>query len=321
MNYREQFEQKEKKKVEVPEELSLIVEKESKSQPAFDSQTPDGLMGLGVLDVDHLGSTLAFILYESYSVSDQGIRNSSDFGILRGGELVRHGWSIYQGARASELDNWAANYRDVKILEETVNGVVFGVESSQDLSVYRWQEGTSGFTRIEHHDLEAERVKKASDDLQIQAEATEELAEKMDLFGKQLKVKYNAPQSPWSKVLQCGDESLGLLSVELYDRDYDPSIRTLHFYIVEEGASEAKHAFTRHPSYDTSYKRSARFFMVGASKTIPDVVEEIDGVVNIPVQLQIGGRLENRGMGLPPYQQFGVDDFVIEYALEGNQDV
>lgn len=291
MNYREQFEQRENEKANKEDKkhplLEKIIKDAAKGQRKYSDYSSGGQLSVNVEDVDRNGDTVAFILEQHYSVPNYGIEYSIDFGVIVGNKVYRNGFNMVRGGRPNDVDDFHGWYNTVRILAQEKDKVIIGLKSGGAIDIYEVNTKQDRIERIERYDLELEAKLKQQKELQQKAETSEDFNERLEAFGKKLKLGYAKPRDPFYKVIEHKGRKFGIIAIETYDRDYDASTETVDFYVLEQGSKEPELVLSMRPKYDKAYTYSKRFFSVRAHKEISDKVSEKDGVLTIPVKLTI----------------------------------
>ena len=290
MEYRELFEKIEKEKVESKiKQLDDIIESHKSGKVKYSSWESGGLLSVNVDDIDQKGKSIAFILEERYGVPSAGVRYSIAFGAIKGDKIYHSPFITVRVGSVSEFDDQHRWYDEVKILEDKDDKLIIGLKSRKVIDIYKIDLKKKDQSLIKRYDLEAEKVEQEKKDLEEKIEKSEDFKEKLELKAKILHKGYRRAEKPMCEVIERGDRKIGVIAIEMYDRDVDASVQAIDFFIYESHMKSPKKLLQVEPGWDRSAIFGERFFEVYSKKEISDKVIEESGKIRIPVKIKVIG--------------------------------
>lgn len=274
MTYREMFEQKmAADKTTASDLISMMVDADRA-----------GHLSVSLAGYDREGGIEAFILERHTDVRGGGIRNAIKYGVVVGNRAFSSGYYTVRGSYASEPDDFASWYRTIKILEQTGNALVIGLESGERLVIAerRLDNGDEFPLETYHLDEERKQAKQAAELAKIANAATFEEKVKAAVrliaskYGKDRELKPNFyPELP----------GVATIKVHIYNRDYDAEIVRLDYWLVRAEEAEPRCILQQLLSYQRQLNRD-RFYTIDAELNYGTPVQR-DGTTVIPISGEI----------------------------------
>jgi len=314
MNYREIFENLQKEKTKENKTLTQIIQAETQKNHPYKTYEQGGLLSCHEIDSHKKEKTFAFILEHSYSEPNYGVRDSIDFGIIKGKKTYRRGFEIVRGATPWEKDDAYQDYNEIKILSVQNNEITIGLKSHKAIDIYEIDIEKRTNKLLKRYDLEAENLERQKQKLSEEAAQTIDFENRLVLFGKALHKTYNQDltKNPRFDIFEHEGERIGLISIDTVNRAYDSMLEKIDFYIYTTKEKQPKHIMTREPKYNCDYLAGKRFYSVSARRYFGEITQN-GNTLKIPVKLEI---IANIGTGqLARIKHLGTDEFELEYKI------
>ena len=314
MNYRELFENMQKEKAKENKTLTQIIQAGTQKNQPYKTYEQGGLLSFHAKDTHEKEDIFAFILEHCYSEPNYGVRDSIDFGIIKGEKTYRRGFQTVRGATPWEKDDAYQAYNEIKILSVQNNEITIGLKSHSALDIYEVDIEKRTNKLLKRYDLEAEYLERQKQKLSEEAAQTSDFEEKVELLGKALHKTYNQDLTgnPKFDILEYEGKEIGIISIDIDNRAYDPMLEKIDFYIYTTKEKQPKHIMTREPKYNCDYLAGKRFYSVSARRYFGEITQN-GNTLKIPVKLEI---IANIGTGqLARIKHLGTDEFELEYKI------